>query len=143
MDSVRGGQSGASALRCAAVHLNSTNQRRRGPGCLVPELKGEVKFSEPGVTSKVETVVCGTPAGNKPQSGLGQDALIKGRRPGGRPLNKGVIQLLTSGDCVGVATYSAARSCDSSDHEEPAKLAEGKNGSTPRRDRDAVRVRVE
>jgi hypothetical protein len=46
---------------------------------------------------KAETVVCGTPGGNKPQSGLGQDALIKGRRPGGRPLNKGVIQLLYAG----------------------------------------------
>ncbi len=97
MDSVRGGQSGASALRCAAVHLNPTNRRRRGPGCVVPELKGEVKFSEPGVTSKVETVVCGTPAGNKPRSGLGQDALKKGRRPGGGPLNKGVIQLSRAG----------------------------------------------
>ncbi len=107
MDSVRGGQSGASVLRCAAVHLNPTNQRRRGPGCVV-----------------------------------GQDALNKGRRPGGGPLNKGVIQLSTNGDCVGVATYSATRSCDSSDHEEPAGLAEGKNGSTPRRDRGAVRVRV-
>jgi hypothetical protein len=48
---VRVGQSGASALRCAAVHLNPTNQWRRGPGCVVSELKGEVKFSEPGVTS--------------------------------------------------------------------------------------------
>jgi hypothetical protein len=42
-------------------------------------------------------VVCGTTAGNKPQGGLGQDAPIKGRRPGGRPLNKGVIQLLQAG----------------------------------------------
>ncbi len=97
MDGVRGRQSGASALRCAAVHLNPTNQRWRGPGCLVPELKGKVKFSEPGVTSKVETVVCGTPAGNKPWSGLGQDVLKKGRRPGGGPLNKGVIQLSRAG----------------------------------------------
>jgi hypothetical protein len=92
VDGVRGGQSGASALRCAAVHLNPTNQRRGGPGCVVPELKGEVKFSEPGLTSKVETVVCGTPAGNKPRRGPGQDALNKGRRSGGGPLNKGVIQ---------------------------------------------------
>ncbi len=45
------------------------------------------------MTSQVETVVCGTPAGKKPRSGLGQDALNKGRRPGGGPLNKGVIQL--------------------------------------------------
>ncbi len=97
VDGVRGGQSGASALSCAALHLNPTNQRRRGPGCVVPELKGEVKFSKPGLTSKVETVVCGTPAGNKPQSGLGQDALKKGRRSGGGPLNKGVIQLLNAG----------------------------------------------
>jgi hypothetical protein len=40
VDGVKGGQSGASALRCAAVHLNPTNQRRHGPGCMVPELKG-------------------------------------------------------------------------------------------------------
>ncbi len=97
MDGVRGGQSGASALGCAAVHLNPTNQRRRGPRCVVPELKGGAKFSGPGETSKGETVVCGTPAGNKPQSGLGQDALKKGRRMGGGPLNKGVIQLLYAG----------------------------------------------
>jgi hypothetical protein len=96
MDGVRGGQSGASALRCAAVHHNPTNQRHNGPGCVVPELKGEDKFSEPGVTSKVETVFCGTPVGNKPRSGLGQDALKK-RRPGGRPLNKGIIQLSKAG----------------------------------------------
>jgi hypothetical protein len=48
VDGVRGGQSGASALRFAAFHLNPTNQRRRGPGCVVPELKGGDKFSEPG-----------------------------------------------------------------------------------------------
>jgi hypothetical protein len=97
VDGVRGGQSGTSALGCAAVHLNPTNKLRRGPRCVVPELKGGAKFSGQGETSKVETVVCVTPAGNKPQSGLGQDALIKGRRPGGGPLNKGVIQLLYAG----------------------------------------------
>jgi hypothetical protein len=64
---------------------------------VVPELKGGDKFSEPGVTSKAETVVYGTLAGNKLQSGLGQDPLIKGRRPGGGPLNKGVIQLVYAG----------------------------------------------
>ncbi len=97
VDGVRGGQSGASALGCAAVHLNPTNQRWHGPRCVVPELKGGAKFSGPGETSKAQAVVCGTPAGNKPQSGLGQDALIKGRRPGGGPLNKGVIQRLYAG----------------------------------------------
>ncbi len=50
-----------------------------------------------GETSKAVTVVCGKPAGNKLQSGLGQAALIKGRRPGGGPLNKGIIQLLYAG----------------------------------------------
>jgi hypothetical protein len=40
VDGVRGGQSSASALKCAAVHLNPTNQRWRGPRCVVPELKG-------------------------------------------------------------------------------------------------------
>jgi hypothetical protein len=48
VDGVRGGQSSAGALRCPAVHLNPTNKRRRGPGCVVPELKGEVKFSGRG-----------------------------------------------------------------------------------------------
>ncbi len=130
MDGVRGGQSGASALRCAAVHLNPTNQRRRGPGYVVPELKGQVKFSKPGVTSKVETVVCGTPAGNKLQNGLGQDGINKGRRQGGGPLNKGVIQLSKAGP---------GRSRDLSDYKKlrqwrsrgARELAEGKNGSAP------------
>ena len=48
VDGVRGGQSGASALRCAAVHLNPTNQRRRGPECVVPLLKGGAKLSGRG-----------------------------------------------------------------------------------------------
>jgi hypothetical protein len=36
-------------------------------------------------------------AGNKPQSCSGRDALFKGRRSGGGPLNKGVIQLFYAG----------------------------------------------
>ena len=50
-----------------------------------------------GGTSKAETVVCGKTAGNKPQGGSGRDAPSKGRRSGGGPLNKGVIQLLYAG----------------------------------------------
>jgi hypothetical protein len=36
----------------------------------------------------------------------GQDQLHKGRRSGGEPLNKGVIQPAVSGHFAGVATYA-------------------------------------
>jgi hypothetical protein len=82
-------------------------------------------------------------AGNKPQGGSGRDAPSKGRRSGGGPLNKGVIQLLYAGTGRESRTFSGPKAVSVNDHEESAKPTVGKNGSGPRRDKGAVRVRVE
>ena len=73
----------------------------------------------------METVVCGTTAGNKPQGGSGRDEPSKGRRPGGGPLNKGVIQLLYAGTGRKSRTFSGPEAASVSDHEELAKPAVG------------------
>ena len=62
---------------------------------------------------------------------------------GGGPLNKGVIQLLYAGTGRKSRTFSGPEAASVSDHEEPAELAVGKNGSAPRRDKGAVGVLVE
>ncbi len=71
----------------------------------------------------METVVCGKTAGNKPQGGSGWDAPSKGRRSGGGPLNKGVIQLLYAGTGRESRTFSGPEATSVSDHEELAEPA--------------------
>jgi hypothetical protein len=52
----------------------------------------------------VETGVCGKTGGTSRVEHLGRDELHKGRRSGGGPLNKGVIQPTVSRHLVEVAT---------------------------------------